>query len=730
MGPLQGRKPLPRKRGVAAAVGPGDQEGVLSTLLSNLDGMVFRCRNDRHWTMEFVSEGCLALTGYPAQDLLGNRTVSYADLIHPDDQQHVREVVEHALEQRQRYELEYRILHADGTLRWVWERGAGHFAHGGLRAIEGIIQDISSRKQSETALSDAERRYRSIFENALEGMFQTSHEGRYLSVNPSLARLYGYGSPQQLIDELSDLGHRLYVNPGRRGDFVRIMEEQGSVTNFESEIYRRDGSVIWISENARAVIDGEGRLVCYEGTVEAITERKQYEEQIRYQATHDALTGLPNRALLAETLTRAAELAAHNGHQMAVAFIDLDQFKLVNDSLGHAAGDELLVKVAERLRGCVRDGDVVARQGGDEFVMLLRGDVGNERVQGIGQRILGTLSQPCSIAGRELNISCSVGFALWPEDGVDIDTLLGNADLAMYRAKELGRNNCQLYRPDMNAQISGRLQMHTDLHKAIERQELLLHYEPQYDLATGDIVGTEALIRWRRPDGLVAPGRFIPLAEETGLILPIGEWVLRTACAQNRAWQQAGLPPITMSVNLSRRQLIHGDLAAQVESVLADTGLDAKYLHLEVTESMVMTDSDTAVAMLHRLRGLGVSIAVDDFGAGYSSLSEIRRLPVNCLKMDQSFTRDAAADAGSAAISKAIISLGHILGLCVLAEGVETLEQLQFLRAHGCNQVQGHYLSRDLPAAEFALLLGRHAERGNFNKGPGGVSILEHRACA
>lgn len=703
----QRRLDLPATPSATHQVGQShERERLLTTLLSNLQGMVYRGRNDQHWTMEYLSEGCLELTGYRSEEVVLNHRVSYDEITHAADRTMVRQIIGDSLAAKARYELEYRIVRADGRVRWVWERGAGSFdEEGRLLAIEGVIQDITDRRQAEQSLREAERRYRSIFENAIEGIFQSTPTQGYLTVNPALARMYGYDSPGQMIHDLSDIEHQLYVEPGRRADFVRAMEQDGSITNFESRVYKRDGSIIWISENARAVRDDNGRVLFYEGTVEAITERKLHDSAIRYQATHDALTGLPNRVLLHEKLHHAIGEANHSGALIAVAFIDLDQFKFVNDSLGHAVGDELLKTMAQRLQSCMREGDVVARLGGDEFVILLCGDLTEQGVGQIATRILAAVAQPCQVAGRDLSMTCSIGISLSSEGGLEIETLLRNADAAMYRAKELGRNNFQYFSDEMNKRVAGRLDMLTHLQHAIEREEFVLYYEPKYQLATRRIVGVEALIRWRTAEGIIAPGNFIPFAEETGLIIPIGEWVLRSACAQNRAWQRMGLPALPVSVNLSRRQLAHGDLAAQVTALLDHAGLHPQCLELEVTESMVMHDPERSAAMLGRLNALGVQISMDDFGTGYSSLGYLKKFPVQCLKIDQTFLHDVTVNPDSAAIVKAIISLGHNLDLRVLAEGVETVDQYDFLRANGCDEFQGYYLSRPMPAEAFAELL-------------------------
>lgn len=687
---------------------------LLETLLANLDGMVYRCRDDAHWTLEFVSEGCQALTGYSPEDLLLNSRISFLQLTHPEDRQLVRNHIDTCMRERRRIDIEYRIVHADGSLRWVWERGVGLYnAAGKVEAMEGFLQDVTERKEAAQALQEAERRYRSIFENAIEGVFQTTPDGTYIAVNPALARIYGYHSPEDLIVGLRDISHQLYVEPERRAEFMRLMERHGSVSNFESRVYRRDGDIIWISENARAVYDDSGKLVCYEGTVEAITERKLYEAEMRHQATHDALTGLPNRNMLHEHLQRAIQVARQKGGLTAVVFVDLDQFKFINDSLGHTVGDELLKTVAQRLQACLRESDMVARQGGDEFVLVLQNQTGGELgIAEVMQRILAAVAKPWQAGDREFQVTASIGVSRYPADGKDVETLLKQADSAMYRAKEQGRNNFQFFAPWMDTQVSNRLEMLINLRRALDQDEFKLYYQPKLSLKDGSVIGAEALIRWQSPEqGMVPPDRFIPFAEEAGLIVPIGEWVLRTACHQNKCWQAAGLPLIPVAVNLSPRQL-NQSLPEFVSGVLAQSGLEASCLELEITENVVMKDAEKSVATLHALKRLGLQISVDDFGTGYSSLSYLRRFPVDALKIDKSFVRDIARDADSAAIVKAIISLAHILNLRVIAEGVEDEEQHAFLKENACDEVQGYFFGKPMAVEDFTAWLTRQTGNG------------------
>jgi diguanylate cyclase (GGDEF)-like protein/PAS domain S-box-containing protein len=687
---------------------------MLKTLLGNIDGMVYRCHDDDLWTMEFVSDGCTRVTGYQPYELLHNNMVSYESLTLPEDRARVRNTIHAALAQRRRFDIGYRIRHRNGSLRWVWERGIGLYAHDGrVLAIEGIIQDVTERELAFQALREAERRYHSLFENALEGIFRTTPDGHYLDANPALARIYGFESPQVLMDGLRDIGAQLYVDPGRREEFMNVIRVRGSIAGFESQIYRRDGSTIWISENARAVFDVHGVVSYYEGTVEDITERKDYQARIEQQANFDELTGLANRSLLKDRLHQDILAATRLNTQLAVLFIDLDHFKYINDSLGHQVGDELLKEMAQRLRSCVREWDTVARLGGDEFVLVYHGQSGPDEVRLVGERVIHVLSQPWRIEQGEFHIGSSVGAAMFPGDGTDAETLLKNADAAMYRSKESGRNMLQFFTAEMNVRMMERLAMERRLRGAVEREHLLLHYQPRVDMASGRIVGAEALVRWQAPgEELIPPIRFIPLAEETGLIVEIGRFVLRSACAQARAWMDAGHAPLMISVNVSPRQFRQDTFVESVANALRESGLPPHLLELEITESMVVHDAPRLIRMLEDLRLLGVQIAVDDFGTGYSSLSYLKRFPVQRLKIDRSFVADVTRNADDAAIVRTIIALGHNLGLRVVAEGVEVQAQLDFLRANGCDEMQGFLFSEPVTAEAFeAQLVSRPAQR-------------------
>ncbi|WP_124951392.1 putative bifunctional diguanylate cyclase/phosphodiesterase [Sulfuriferula thiophila] len=684
-----------------------DTTRLINTITSDLVGMIYRCGVDELGMMEFVSEGCLKLTGYRPDELIFDNRISYGQITHPDDLARVNSAIHAALNEQNNYEVEYRIIRADGSIRWVSERGVGVFDHNVQRiAIEGFIQDITDRISTNKALHEALRRYRSIFENATEGIFQTTPNGRYIDANPALARIYNYPNPDAMIAALQDIRHQLYVNQSRRDEFVRLMYESGNVRNFESQVYRQDGSIIWISENARAVKDVNDVVLFYEGTVVDITERKQHEEELQYQASHDILTGLPNRMLLMDRIERAVSRAKRETQKVAVVFVDLDNFKLINDSLGHHVGDRLLLEMASRLSSCIRNQDTVARLGGDEFVLVLTEQLDEPGVTHIIRRLLEMIAQPWTDESHEYSLSCSIGISCYPCDGDSADILLQCADIAMYEAKDAGKNTFHFYTPELNQAVTERLELANDLRRAVEREEFRVFYQPRVDVSSGKIVGAEALIRWQHPEkGLISPDNFIPISEETGLIVPMGEWILNEACRQNKSWQEAGLPPISVSVNLSPIQFRQPGLIDAVTNALRQTGLNSRYLELELTESFFMQDAERINVAITAMKTLGVELAIDDFGTGYSSLSYLKRFPVNHLKIDKSFVQEIDTSPDDAAIVRAIITLGHELGLKVVAEGVETLANYTFLQEHNCDEIQGYYFSRPVPAYHLELLL-------------------------
>jgi len=609
--------------------------------------------------------------------------------------------------------FEYQVYRKDGRAIWVSKQAwAVRDEDGGILCYEGTVTDISRRKMAEETLRMAERQYHSIFENSLEGIFQTSEDGRYLSANPALARIYGFSSPEELMASLTDIGGQLYVDPARRQTFRTILAQEGAVTDFQSEVRRKDGSVIWISESAWEVRAQSGELLHYEGLVQDITSRKSIEDQLRHQAFHDALTGLPNRMLFMDRLEWAIHRTKRKrAYRFAVFFLDLDRFKVVNDSLGHQAGDTLLIEVAGRLKQALRPMDTVARFGGDEFAVLVDDITGTLDATHVLSRLRDELDKPFLVQGRQVFTSASIGVVLktWTYDRPE--QVIRDADIAMYRAKALGKARSEVYDPTLHQAASSLLQLETDLRHAVEREELRLHYQPIVDIHTRAIKGFEALVRWEHPKrGLIAPADFIPMAEETGMIMPLGRWVLHKACHQLAAWQalKPSDPPLSMSVNISARQFGSFDLITEIRDILEDTMIPPESLKLEITESKVMENAEFAARMLTHLKALGVKISIDDFGTGYSSLAYLHSFPLDCLKIDRSFVGKIGDGQESSDIVAAIVSLAHSLGMEVIAEGVEVRGQLSTLQGLSCEYAQGFLFSRPVPGEEAeALLTGR-----------------------
>ncbi|GAB2869302.1 hypothetical protein GCM10027277_43110 [Pseudoduganella ginsengisoli] len=524
-------------------------------------------------------------------------------------------------------------------------------------------------------------------------------------VNPAFERLTGYTRADMLGQSPRLLYGGDLDQPGVQEVRAALREQRDVHTVVRC--YRKDGAMFWNELSISPVRDEHGTVTHYVSFQHDITALKAYESELRHQATHDALTGLPNRALLADRLLQTIHHSERKGHMLWLVSFDVDRFKFTNSRLGHKGGDRLLQAVAERVQLAVRPVDTVARMGGDEFALMLLPEPGamSPRADQL-QRVLDCLAAPLHIDGQELFLTCSVGIAVYPDDGRDPGVLMERADIAMFRAKETGGDNVQFYTAAMNDRLGERMLIEGALRSALERNELVLHYQPQTDITAGCIVGMEALIRWQHPElGMVAPYRFIPLAEETGLIVPIGAWVMRTACEQLVAWRQLGHDGLRMAVNVSARQMTEKDFVQSVAQVLADTGLPPHCLELELTESQVMNDVEHAIAVMHELKKLGVLLAIDDFGTGYSSLSHLKRFEIDVLKIDQTFVRDLTVDPDDAAIVTTILALAANLGLEVISEGVETAEQLEFLRQHGCRQMQGYYFSRPAPAGAIETIL-------------------------
>ena len=581
-----------------------------------------------------------------------------------------------------------------------------------LRALSPAIALFCERALSLERLLGNEQQFASTLALAAIGIAHVDDSGRFRYANPQLCKMLGYPEGELLRVNVKEISHPDDVNVT---DGVREKLRNGEIDSFKTEkrYLRKDGGTIWVALTIAARRDRDGHHLSDVSIVEDISARKLAEERVQHLATHDGLTGLPNRALFAQLASLAIESARRHACRIAVLYIDLDRFKTINDSLGHDAGDVLLREMASRFRGCLRASDVVARLGGDEFVVLLTEVSGQAQTAFMAKMLLSSAMRPVEIHHQECRVTASIGICLHPEVGQDDHAVLRNADLAMYVAKEEGKNNYQFYSPDMQARTAGRLAIETQLRHALERNEFSLQYQAKVQIDTDIITGVEALLRWNNPElGSIPPVQFIPVAEETGLIVPIGQWVLRTACAQNAQWLREGLPPVQICVNLSMRQLEDSRLIDDIQSALVQSGLPPHLLELELTESMIMHNTERAVRILGNIKLLGVRLAIDDFGTGYSSLAQLKRFPIDTLKVDRSFIREIARDAEDRAITEAIIAMGKTLSLTIVAEGVETAEQKAFLRDRACDEMQGYYFSTPVHSDDFAALLRKQASSG------------------
>ncbi len=572
----------------------------------------------------------------------------------------------------------------------------------GKHYMYASARDITQRKLTEESL----RLSAKVFEGSADAILISDADNHILTVNKAFTLMTGYTAeevrgknPNMLSSGQHDRIFYQHMWDALNRDF-----------RWEGEIYdrRKDGEIYAKQMSIDMLRDELGKPTHYIAISKDITERMVAEQKIHALAYYDVLTGLPNRTLMHDRLAQMLAVAHRDKQKVGVMFIDLDRFKYVNDSLGHLMGDKLLQAVAQQLLACVRDGDTVSRIGGDEFVILLR-ETDPEGAAHVAAKLLEVLSLPYNIEDVQIPTHASIGISIYPDSAQDIDALLKSADVAMYRAKDEGRNNFQFYTAEMNFRAQHLFSMEKDLNLALERNEFSLHYQPVVDLLSGTICGVETLLRWNHPDrGYIGPTEFIPVAEETGQILPVGAWVLRTACAQLAAWRQQGLPVFPIAVNLSIRQLRQANLAQLVRTVLEQNALSPGDLDLELTEGIMMADTETAMMFLTQMHELGVRLSIDDFGTGYSSLSYLKKLPVHKLKIDQSFVRDIVIDENDAAIASSIITLGHQFNLRVVAEGAETREQVEFLRVRGCDEIQGYYYCHPLPADEFAQFVREH----------------------
>ncbi|MEW6501839.1 MAG: bifunctional diguanylate cyclase/phosphodiesterase [Thermodesulfobacteriota bacterium] len=645
------------------------------------------------------SEGVFPIFGLASGEE-GTTYEKFLSFVHPDDRQRVEEAVQKALAGQERYAVSHRIVRRDGSQREVHEEGDVEFDGAGKPVrMFGTIQDITLFKRSEEQLALAAQ----IFDSSIEGVTVTDANGTILSVNKAFTQITGY-QPEEVI------GHRPSILKSDRHDeaFYRGMWSTLLASGrWEGEIWNRkkNGEVYpeWLT--ITAIRDELGQITRHVAVFHDMSEVRSYEEQLRFQAYHDALTGLPNRLLFLDRLQVAVGHAHRDRGHVAVLVLDLDNFKHINDSLGHTVGDLLLQQVAARLKEALGSDHTLARLGGDDFAILAEGVTDEGEAVGIARRLIDLFAAPFDLKVYEPVVTISVGITYYPADGKEPEILLKNAELAMYRAKEEGKNKYQLFTSTMNASVIHRLSLENRLRKAVERREFLVYYQPRMAVATGRIAGMEALVRWQNAEGgLISPLDFIPLAEETGLILPIGLQVLRQACLATREWL-ASHPDLRLSVNLSPRQFRQEDLLPAIRRLLDETALPPARLELEITEGAILHNEEQALAHLYELRELGVQLALDDFGTGYSSLHYLRKLPINTIKIDRSFIKGLPDDPDSVAITTSIIALAEAMDLTVVAEGIEEQPQLDFLRRLHCAEIQGYIFSPPVPAAQFATLL-------------------------
>jgi diguanylate cyclase (GGDEF)-like protein/PAS domain S-box-containing protein len=575
------------------------------------------------------------------------------------------------------------------------------------RPLVGVVAvDISDRRRREVTLN----RMAALMESSHDAVIGTTVDGLVLSWNAGAAEMYGYSAAEMLGRSISIL--EVPDRGGEPADVRERIEAGETIVHFESARLRKDAGIVDVAVSVSPIHDAAGDLVGLATIGRDISERKRSQELIIHQSFHDPLTGLPNRALLMERLNICLGKARGGGRLLALLYLDLDLFKSVNDGVGHASGDAVFQEVARRLTACVREADTVARIGGDEFVVLLPEIVHVEDAASVARKLLESVAEPFVAGGRRVNLTTSIGVSVFPDDGDDAELLLRSADNAMYRAKERGRNNYQLSVHDRSAEAVKRLDLQAGLRHAIERQELLLHYQPVLSLTTGRIVELEALVRWQHPEkGLIMPGDFIDVAEKAGMMVSLGHWVLKTASSQLKVWQDRGYPDLRVAINLSPSQFHERNLAATIQQALADSSLRPESLELEITEGVAMEDAEVTVANLLALRDLKVGISIDDFGTGYSSLSYLKRFPVTTLKIDRSFVTDVATNSADAGIVRAIVAMAHGLKLNVIAEGVETKEQFTYLRDNGCDALQGYWFSRPQSVEAVDVLLAEEKER-------------------
>ena len=682
-----------REQHLARAALKGSEERLALALDSAQEGMW-------DWDMKsnrvFYSRRYCEMLGYSPEDF-GTDREAWLSRLHPEDRHLAEERLRALVDDRPPYyEGIFRLRHRNGDYRWLYARGQLLLDEDGEPSrFIGTSSDITQRRADEESLRQAAV----VFDSTLEGVLVTDRELKIVHVNPAFSRITGYSS-----DEVLGKAPNMFKSGHHDPDFYRslwhALEQRGS---WSGEIWnrRKGGDVFPIWQCIRSIHDENGNLSHYVAVFSDISAIKHSQQELDYLAHHDPLTSLPNRLLFGERIDQALQRARQDGRRGALLLVDLDHFKIVNESLGHNTGDQLLKLIGERLHNALGQGVTLARLGGDEFG-LLSGDCAQaEHASLLAQRLLDCLEQPFSIGDETLFVGASIGISLFPDDGDSVEKLLRNADSALFRAKSSGRQTFSFYSQEMTAQARQRIKLEAELRLALEQEQLRVHYQPIHRLDDGAMLGVEALVRWQHPErGLVAPGEFIPVAEDSGLIGAIDAWVLEQACAQMVRWLAEGRALEFVAVNVSSRLFGRGELDRRVERVLRQTGLAATHLELEVTESAVMDNPERAQELLGHLQSLGVRLAIDDFGTGYSSLARLKRLPVHKLKLDQSFVRGLPQDSEDAAIARAVVSLGQSLGLRVLAEGIETAEQAAYLREAGCNLGQGYWFGRPQPAEQ------------------------------
>jgi diguanylate cyclase (GGDEF)-like protein/PAS domain S-box-containing protein len=673
-----------------------DDDRWLRSVVENSSENVTRV--DPDGTLRYASPAFERMLGYAPEEVVGKMNV--LDHVHPDDLPHVLEKTEKALSAGgvATNRAEYRFRHKDGSWRWVESAGTYLLDDPHVKGVVVQTRDITERKRTEEALREAEESFRRSFEDAAIGMALVASNGRFLRTNRSLGELLGYREVELLGKTFQDITHPDDLDADL--DQVRRMLV-GEIRTYQMEkrYFHKEGHVVWVLLSVSLVHDEEGDPLYFVSQIQDISERKVLEERLEHRAFHDCLTELPNRHLFMDRLGQALSRTRRRHKQVAVLFMDLDRFKVVNDSLGHEVGDLLLTVVAQRLRRCLRPEDTLARFGGDEFVVMIDAVDDPAQAVQVAERITEELRSPFIIEGRDLYVIASIGISLGDARTRDPDDLLREADTAMYRAKDEG-GDFRVFNPAMYERAFRRLEVENDLRRAIEQEEFVVHYQPIVDLQTGELWGMEALVRWDHPErGLLEPSEFVPVAEQSGLVIPMGEQILREACFRAKEWQEENprIPSLVMSVNLSASQLSRLDLADTVERVLGETGLEGNRLILDVTETVYVKVLAGNTAILDRLRGLGVRFSIDDFGTGYSSLSYLRRLPADAIKIDQYFVRGLGENVEDKAVVRMIIELAHTLGLEVIAEGVETEEQADLLKEMGCDFAQGYHFSKPFP---------------------------------